>query len=54
MEGYCINCRAKREMEETRNVTLKTGRPAVRGVCTGCHRNMFVIGKRVEEEAASS
>ena len=33
MSGYCLGCRAHREMQEAEEVTLKNGRAATRGRC---------------------
>ncbi|MCD6390918.1 MAG: hypothetical protein J7L92_02835 [Dehalococcoidia bacterium] len=45
MQAYCMKCRAKREMKDTRRITMKNGRPATRGVCSVCGTKMFKIGK---------
>ena len=45
MQGYCVKCRAKREIKDARAVTLKNGRPATQGVCPVCGTKMFRIGK---------
>jgi len=45
MTGYCMKCRASREMKDTQAVTLKNGRAATKGVCPTCGTNMFRIGK---------
>jgi RNase P subunit RPR2 len=45
MEGYCMKCRAKREMKDTEEITMKNGRPATRGTCSVCGTKMFKIGK---------
>lgn len=37
MQGYCLKCRAKREM--------KNGKSATQGVCPVCGTKMFRIGK---------
>jgi len=44
-EAYCMKCRAKREMKDTRRITMKNGRPATQGVCSVCGTKMFKIGK---------
>jgi len=43
--GYCVKCRAKREMKNPKSVTMKNGRPAVKGTCPTCSKKMFRIGK---------
>jgi len=45
MEAYCVKCRAKREMKNTKAVTLKNGKPATQGVCPVCGTKIFRIGK---------
>ena len=45
MTGYCMKCRAQRDMQNTRSVTLKNGRPATQGTCPRCGTKMFRIGK---------
>ena len=45
MQAYCMKCRAKREMKNTMRITMKNGRPAVRGVCPVCGTKMFRTGK---------
>jgi len=43
-EGYCVKCKAKREMKDAQKVTLKNGKPATKGVCPKCGTKMFRIG----------
>jgi len=43
--GYCVKCRAMRELKDVEQVTLKNGRPAIRGKCTVCGTTVYVIGK---------
>ena len=45
MQAYCMKCRAKREMKDTRAITMKNGKPATQGVCPTCGTKMFRIGK---------
>ena len=45
MQAYCMKCRAKREMKDTKAITMKNGRPATQGVCPECGTKMFRIGK---------
>ena len=44
MEGYCVKCKAKREMKDEKQVTMKNGRPATQGTCSVCSTKMFKIG----------
>lgn len=43
-EGYCVKCKAKREIKGEKQVTMKNGRPATTGTCTVCGTKMFKIG----------
>jgi hypothetical protein len=42
-EGYCVKCKQKREIKNPEQVTMKNGRPAVRGKCTVCGTGMYKI-----------
>ncbi len=44
MQMYCVKCRQKREAKDVQNVTMKNGKPAVKGVCTVCGTGMYKIG----------
>lgn len=41
--GYCVKCKAKSEMKETKQVTMKNGRKAMKGKCTKCGTGMYKI-----------
>ena len=45
MEAYCMKCKAKREMSNAEQITMKNGRPATQGKCPTCGTKMFKIGK---------
>lgn len=45
MKGYCVKCRASREIKNAESITMKNGRPATQGVCPNCGTKMFRIGK---------
>lgn len=45
MEAYCVKCKAKREMNDPKPVTMKNGKPATEGICPVCGTKMFKIGK---------
>jgi Zn finger protein HypA/HybF involved in hydrogenase expression len=45
MEAYCVRCKTKREMKDTKSITMKNSRPATQGVCPVCGAKMFRIGK---------
>jgi len=40
-----MKCKAKREIKDAEETTLKNGRPAVKGTCPECGTKMFRIGK---------
>jgi DNA-directed RNA polymerase subunit RPC12/RpoP len=44
MEGYCMKCKAKKEMMDVKPVTMKNGKPANEGVCPDCGTKIFKIG----------
>ena len=44
VEGYCVKCRAKKEMKDTKAVTLKNQRLAIQGHCPTCGTKMYKIG----------
>jgi hypothetical protein len=41
--AYCVKCRKKTSMVETQKVTMKNGRPAVKGKCSVCGTGMYKI-----------
>jgi NAD-dependent SIR2 family protein deacetylase len=45
MQGYCVKCKAKKEMKDAKAVTMKNGKPATQGKCPDCGTTMFKIGK---------
>ena len=45
--GYCVKCREKREMKDTKEVSMKGDRRALKGVCVKCGTKMFrILGKK--------
>ncbi|HEX2171159.1 MAG TPA: DUF5679 domain-containing protein [Dehalococcoidia bacterium] len=44
MEGYCVKCKARRDMKDPKQVTMKNGKPATEGTCPTCGTRMFRIG----------
>jgi hypothetical protein len=44
VEAYCVKCKAKREIKDAKNVTMKNGKPAIQGVCPVCGTKIFRIG----------
>lgn len=41
--AYCVKCKAKSEMKDAKKVTMKNGRPAMKGTCTKCGTGMYKI-----------
>jgi len=51
MQAYCVKCKAKREMENEKEVTFKAKggkkRSAMSGTCPKCGTKMFrILGKK--------
>ena len=44
VEGWCMKCKSKNEMKNVTKVTMKNGRPAMKGECSKCGTKMFKIG----------
>ena len=45
-DGYCVKCKTKREMKDSKEVTMKNGRKAVKGKCSKCGTVMYkILGK---------
>jgi Fe2+ or Zn2+ uptake regulation protein len=42
--AYCMRCKTKREMKNPKQVKMKNGRLALKGVCAKCSTKMFKIG----------
>jgi len=42
-EGYCVKCKAKKEIMEAMEVTTKNGRKAIKGKCPTCGTVMYKI-----------
>lgn len=40
---YCVKCKEKREMKNPVSVTMKNGKPAMKGVCAICGTTMFAL-----------
>lgn len=41
--GYCVKCKKKTEMVDVVKVTMKNGRPALKGKCSICGTGMYKI-----------
>ena len=53
VEAYCVKCRAKREIKDPQEVTMKNGRPATKGVCPVCGTAIFRIGSGSSSSSGS-
>ncbi len=49
-KGYCVKCRQESEMVEAQEVTMKNGRPAVKGKCGKCGTGMYKILSKKEQK----
>jgi Zn finger protein HypA/HybF involved in hydrogenase expression len=54
-EGYCVKCKAKKEIVDGVEETMKNGRKAIKGKCPTCGTVMFKIlgGKATPPPAAA-
>ena len=43
--GYCVKCKAKKEIKDPQKVTMKNKRQALKGKCPTCGTGMFRIVK---------
>ncbi len=49
IQAYCVKCKKKVTMQNPHRVTMKNGRPAMRGTCPVCGTGLYRIGQ-VEKE----
>ncbi|PYI89327.1 MAG: hypothetical protein DME26_01525 [Verrucomicrobia bacterium] len=54
-EGYCVKCKAKKEIANAVEEVMKNGRKAIKGKCPTCGTVMFKIlgGKAVSVSVAA-
>jgi Domain of unknown function (DUF5679) len=54
-EGYCVKCKAKKEIAEAVEELMKNGRKAIKGKCPTCGVVMFKIlgGKNLPRAAGT-
>ena len=45
-EAYCVKCKAKKEVKNPQQVTMKNGKPAVSGACPTCGTKVYRIGSK--------
>lgn len=43
-EAYCVKCKKKVEVKSPQSITMKNGRPALKGTCPVCGTGVFKIG----------
>ena len=54
-EGYCVKCKAKKEISDGVEETMKNGRKAIKGKCPTCGTVMFkILGKSATTPAPST
>ena len=51
MEGYCMKCKAKKEMQDPQQVTTKNGRMMTKGKCPDCGTTICKIGGTAKQFA---
>jgi len=52
-EGYCVKCKAKKEIVDAVEETMKNGRKAIKGKCPTCGTVMFkILGSKATPPAA--
>ena len=53
-EGYCVKCKAKKEIADGVEETMKNGRKAIKGKCPTCGTVMFkILGGKAAAPAAA-
>ena len=53
-EGYCVKCKAKKEIVDVVEETMKNGRKAIKGKCPTCGTVMFkILGGKASSSAAA-
>ena len=54
-EGYCVKCKAKKEIVEGVEEVMKNGRKAIKGKCPTCGTVMFkILGGKASAAPAST
>jgi uncharacterized Zn finger protein (UPF0148 family) len=53
-EGYCVKCKAKKEIADAAEETMKNGRKAIKGKCPTCGTVMFkILGGKAASPASN-
>ncbi len=54
-EGYCVKCKAKKEIVDATEEVMKNGRKAIKGKCPTCGTVMFkILGGKASTGAAAA
>jgi len=54
-EGYCVKCKAKKEIANAVEEVMKNGRKAIKGICPTCGTVMFkILGGKAAVPASPS
>ena len=54
-EGYCVKCKAKKEINDAMEVTTKNGRKAIKGKCPTCGTVMYkILGGKASAATAAA
>ena len=54
-EGYCVKCKARKEIIDGVEETMKNGRKAIKGKCPTCGTVMFkILGGKAAAGSAST
>jgi len=43
-QAYCVKDKQKVEIQNPQNITMKNGKPAIKGTCPICGNSVFRIG----------
>lgn len=44
-QAFCVKCKTKRDIQDGQQVTMKNGRPAMKGKCGTCGTGLYRIMK---------
>jgi len=50
--AYCVKCKTKRDIQNAQAVTMKNGRPALKGQCSVCGTTVIrILGSQSQQKA---
>ena len=49
MNGYCVKCKAKREIDNIEKTNIKKNHPMIKGHCKTCKTKVSVFVKKENE-----